>query len=377
VSRTGGSTYAFVQHGSFSSVNDRLRAALDARLAPCTATKIDVKYYQRLGRGIVLNMPVGNVPAAVRELGTAGLRRPRGAINRRRTTTYMFDHYGEVARARARRADPAFVLQTQTVFNARLPDVPYAIYTDHTVMANRRYPDSESPIPYSAGWVRRETDAYRAADLLFTTTEFAKRSLVEDYGCDGTRIRVVNSGVNLELPSEALARTGEPTTILFLGREWERKGGPLLIRAFSALRERHPSLRLVIAGTRPRVSGPGIEVVGPVSIGQVDREADIFCLPSWREPSAVVYSEAGAYGLPVVATAVGGTPERVADGVTGYLCAPGDADALLNRLEALITAPEAAHAMGRAGRALVEEKFTWNQVAALMERDLRPLLGGH
>jgi glycosyltransferase involved in cell wall biosynthesis len=84
---------------------------------------------------------------------------------------------------------------------------------------------------------------------------------------------------------------------------------------------------------------------------------DVFCLPSTAEGMPLSVLEAMAQGKPVVATAVGGTPELVVDGVTGLLVPPGDAEALAEALGRVLSDPELAKRMGAAGRQRVERDF--------------------
>jgi glycosyltransferase involved in cell wall biosynthesis len=91
---------------------------------------------------------------------------------------------------------------------------------------------------------------------------------------------------------------------------------------------------------------------------------DVFCLPSTAEGMPLVVLEAMAQGKPVIATAVGGTPELVVDGVTGLLVPPGDADALAEALGRVLSDPELAKRMGAAGRQRVERDFAADASAA-------------
>jgi glycosyltransferase involved in cell wall biosynthesis len=89
---------------------------------------------------------------------------------------------------------------------------------------------------------------------------------------------------------------------------------------------------------------------------------DIFVQPSLEEGLPIAAMEAMAAGLPVVATAVGGTPELVEDGKTGWLVPPGDPAALVQRIRALLLNPEQARVIGAAGRARVREKFSTDRM---------------
>jgi glycosyltransferase involved in cell wall biosynthesis len=286
----------------------------------------------------------------------------------------MFDYGSQRARERAASCQPVFVLQTQTVFDGSLSGCPFYIYTDHTVLANRRYPGEPENVVKSDGWLARERLAYRFADHIFTSSDFARMSLIEDYDCLPEDVTTVGGGVNIEVPPSYPLRKRPVRTILFLGLDWKRKGGPDLVRAFRRLRTSVPDLRLIIAGAAPRLDEPGISVRGVVKPSEVPglfAEADIFCMPSHVEPSAGVYLEAAAYGLPVVATHVGGTPERVVDGVTGYLCEPGDDVALESLLIELVQSPILASDMGRAGYEMAQTSGTWSIVASRIAAIIR------
>jgi glycosyltransferase involved in cell wall biosynthesis len=371
------SRYAFIQRGSFSRVNELLRPALDDALDPLQAEMIDVKEYRRVARGVLLNAPPANISPMFREFGRLAIRQPRTFINRRSATSFMFDHASQQARARASRFDAAFIFQTQTVFDARLPGKPFFIYTDHTVLANRRYPRPPTDVFWSDDWLQREHQAYEAADCIFTSSAFARTSLIEDYGCRPEQVNVVGSGVNLPIPGQCPDRNRRVRNILFLGLEWERKGGPELVRAFRRLRGEVPDLTLTVAGAAPKLCEPGVKVLGRVSgerISALMLRADVFCMPSHLEPSAGVYLEAAAHGLPVVATSVGGTPERVIDGVTGYLCQPGDDIALTGLLRRLVNSPEHAAELGASGYAMIRETSTWPLVARRISSEVRHAL---
>jgi glycosyltransferase involved in cell wall biosynthesis len=143
------------------------------------------------------------------------------------------------------------------------------------------------------------------------------------------------------------------TTAVFVGRDLETGGA-----YETALQEEAASL-----GVAERVVFAGYRADVPALLAG----CDVFCLPSSAEGMPLVVLEAMAQGKPVVATAVGGTPELVVHGETGLLVPPGDVDALAAALAQLLADPERARRMGEAGRARVERDFG---VAALAERVL-------
>ncbi len=266
-------------------------------------------------------------------------------------------------------AEAALIFQTQSLFDARHPGVPHFLYTDHTYLANLRYPEPKPLLPVASRWREMERELYAACMCNFVSSGFAAASLVEDYGVEPKRVEVVFSGSNVARDTEVSERNGR--VILFVGVDWERKGGPELVEAFRAVRASRPDAELWIVGCSPAIAGPGIEVLGRLSpdrVAECYRKADVFCLPSRMDPSASVLAEAASYGLPVVATPVGGNAERVRDGVTGFLCEPAD---LAARLRQLLDSAEMRLAFGEAGRRMVSERFTWDAVCGKMADRMR------
>jgi glycosyltransferase involved in cell wall biosynthesis len=94
---------------------------------------------------------------------------------------------------------------------------------------------------------------------------------------------------------------------------------------------------------------------------------DVFCLPSHREPCALVYVEAAVLGKPIVACRAGGAPESIADGETGLLVPPRDSAALAEALLLLLDNRDAAARMGQLGRQRAAELFNWPRYIAALE----------
>jgi glycosyltransferase involved in cell wall biosynthesis len=210
--------------------------------------------------------------------------------------------------------------------------------------------------------------AFQAASALVPWSEWARRSLIEEYGVDPDRIRVLAPGAAADffglgrrrLELEAPADPSEPVRLLFVGGDWTRKGGPQLLEALAGLPA--DSWRLDVVTREPVSPMAGVTVhhgVGPNSteLLRLFSGADLFVLPSLGECLAVVLMEATAAGLPVITTDVGALAEAVRPGETGLIVPPNDVSSLRQALAALLGDPARRRAMGRAGHALARERF--------------------
>jgi glycosyltransferase involved in cell wall biosynthesis len=201
-------------------------------------------------------------------------------------------------------------------------------------------------------------------------SSFVRNSLVEDYHCDPSRITIVGAAPNMT-PPDALPDNGNYAnqTVLFVGIDWERKGGPLLTEAFREVLRKLPNARLVIAGCNPAVSLPNIEVLGRVPLSRVSElllRASIVAMPSNREPQGISAIEALMHGIPVVATRIGALPEMVDDFQCGRIVPPGDAPALAAALLDILSDPALCRRYGEAGR----EKARTHYSAAVVSRKM-------
>ena len=164
-------------------------------------------------------------------------------------------------------------------------------------------------------------------------------------------------------PQEAQQGARQAGLVLFLGRLEAAKGVFDLLEALAALHPAVPGLRLVCAGEgdatalRRHAERLGLADavkftgwVGPSGKRALLESAAVFALPSYDEAMPVSLLEAMAAGIPAVASAVGGIPEVLSDGVTGFLVAPGDVATLERQLRRLLADPALAARIGAAGR---------------------------
>ena len=220
-----------------------------------------------------------------------------------------------------------------------------------------------------------ERRLYDAIDLIFCMSEQLRESFLADFGQAPEKVVTVGAGANVA-PAAPASREHTPARFLFVGKQWERKGGPTVVAAFARLRAERPEVELVIAGpTDLPVESPGVELLGRVSregpdgpgrMEAVYAGATAFVMPSLYEPLGVAVIEAMAAGLPCIGSTGGALPELIEEGETGFLVPPGDEDALLDRMRRLADDPELCRRLGEAGAARYRERFTWDAVAERM-----------
>jgi phosphatidylinositol alpha-mannosyltransferase len=196
----------------------------------------------------------------------------------------------------------------------------------------------------------------------------------------GGRYRIVPNGVHLDRSNhtcpcgsvEAPECGEEELRILFVGQAVERKGLPVLLRAFEALREHVPATLTLVGAAREEIAPLLLDDRGVRALGKVSedekaeqlRRADVLCAPSLGgESFGMVLTEAFAAGTPVVASDIAGYRDVVRDGVDGMLTSRGDARELAEALRVLALDPPRRARMAAAARERAE-RFAWPHVAA-------------
>jgi glycosyltransferase involved in cell wall biosynthesis len=257
---------------------------------------------------------------------------------------------------------------------------PYALYIDQTrLMAERGWP---SWIPLGrrerSEILNLERDMYAGAAHVFAMGVPTRDSLLADYGLDPSLITVVGGGLNLAGLPPPHQLPPEPT-VLFVGRDFERKGGDRLLRAFQIVRRELADATLHIVGVRRQFGQPGVISHGKLSdreqLVALYRQARVFCMPSRYEPWGLVFPEAMAYGIPCIGSTVQSIPDILGHGEAGMLVSPDDPDGLAAALLQLLTDDAVAREIGAAGRRRVQQLHTWDHVADRMAPALLQVAG--
>lgn len=247
-----------------------------------------------------------------------------------------------------------------------------------------------SMLPGSRQALRRIGDT---VDVLTYVSKYTRRRFAAAFG-PLAGLELLPSGVDTTLfAPDAGAREeirarhglGDRPTVVCVSRLVPRKGQDMLIRALPGLRERVPGAALLIVGGGPyrkhltQLAGElgvseHVVITGSVPWSELPAHynaGDVFAMPARTrgkgldvEGLGIVYLEASATGLPVVAGTSGGAPEAVLDEVTGHVVDGRDVGQLRETLAALLADPVHARRMGEAGRAWVKENWRWDTMAA-------------
>jgi len=195
----------------------------------------------------------------------------------------------------------------------------------------------------------------------------------------GPTVRVIYPGIDLgrfREPTPAAIHARRPPVVGTAARLVPIKAIEYLIRSVAAVRKRIGDLRLEIAGSGPELRplqaeanslglADGVRFLGwRPDMATVLPRWDVFILPSLDEGFPIALLEAMAAGLPVIASDVGGVPELVNHGETGFLVRPRDVDGLSERLVYLVPDRQARASMGAAGRRRVRSLFSADRMAA-------------
>lgn len=226
-----------------------------------------------------------------------------------------------------------------------------------------------------------------SAELVLTTSEYLRRSFIDLFGIPAERVKVLGFGINSALPPQSvvLEKNYDTMQILFVGKEFIRKGGDTVCQAFRIVRRNFPDATLHIVGPSSIpgefLSDRGVHFHGFLSraiAGQKEklenlfRQSSLFAMPSRYEPFGLAPLEAMSYGIPAIVTGRWALKENISEGRTGFHVTTDDPSGLADRIIAAWSDPTGLAAMGREARSDVESRFTWDRVVDRLQALLAP-----
>ena len=265
-----------------------------------------------------------------------------------------------------------FHTQVTALFSAGLMRrIPSVVSLDATPVNYDSIGAAYGHKPATGSWLderkhRLNRDVFHAARALVSWSEWAKASLVADYGVPAERISVISPGASRGYfdvgdARASQAREAAPIRLLFVGGDFARKGGPMLLESVQAARTQR-AFELHVVTQHDVAAQPGVIVhhgLRPNSpeLLKLFADADAFLLPSNGECLALVLMEASAAGLPIIATNVGAMAEAAIADRSALIVPTGDGRALRAAIESVVDDEPRRLRLGLAGHALARAKF--------------------
>jgi glycosyltransferase involved in cell wall biosynthesis len=339
-------------------------------------------------------MSIGSLVKALRTLGHSVTRvTPIAPGSGNLTLRRLFFNVQLFARWRAQSYDLVVGTDIDGVFwSTRRGNVPYAVAIKGVIAEELRHETGRTRLLFQA-LARLERRNARQADVVLADSEYCQDAIGRHYGVGVERIRRVPEGIDLlrwQRIAERTPHRSDGSTILCVARQYPRKHIADLLRALSQVRRVVPSAHAVIVGDGPEHKalrvlaaelelGDAAQFQGAIAdhdeVARWYRRADVFCLPSVQEGFGIVFLEAMASGLPVVAPHATAIPEVVPDGQAGLLVPPGNVEALAAALTRLLREPVLRAEYGAYGQAHAR-RYHWDLVAGQFLAQVAPFVRG-
>ena len=269
------------------------------------------------------------------------------------------------------------ILQVGTHAIIKSEKFKHYVFTDMTIVqvvnspTARDFAAGKLPKRQHAEAIEAQRAIFESCEAIFVNSHWTKNSIANDYGIDADKINVV--GVGVSLPVQPLPeRKAESHNIIFIGRHWDHKGGPMLVEALSLVRKKFKDATLTVIGCSPGIKDENVQVLGRLdkkivsemeTIEKALANAGVLCVPSRFEAFGICFLEAQLYGVPPITFAGEGREDAIKDGRTGILLKDRTAEALSEAIIDMFAHPDKAWKIGRAGHDFVTNNLTWDHVA--------------
>jgi glycosyltransferase involved in cell wall biosynthesis len=218
--------------------------------------------------------------------------------------------------------------------------------------------------------------AFEKAAHCMLASEWNRQSALEDYKINGNKISVAPLGANMDHVPQSIELNKNQSVqcrLLFLGVEWDRKGGDIVLEAFQLLKQKGINVHLHIIGCVPPVdvSTEKNIIVIPFldknrqedfeQLHKIFLQTDFLLLPTRAECAGVVFCEASAYGIPSITTDTGGVTTYVKNNINGFaLPFSADAQAYASQIEKIFNDKEKMVSLKNSSRNYYEEQLDWH-----------------
>ena len=267
-----------------------------------------------------------------------------------------------------------------------IPKIPFYLYQDLSIdVIIKHFEKYHHPVP---GWeIFNLNDLYKRKEWqmriydqcsgIFAESQWLADSLIKDTGISPEKVYALERGINIR-PVLAChpyhRKSKQEKTIFFIGRDFFRKGGPLVVEAFKLLRKNYSkNVKLIIAGPKswplPGRFPEGVQYIGDAPwdvIQQYFKETDVFCMPSYFEGGyPIIFLESLCFGIPCIGRNIQGMSEIIKPGVNGYLLNSDSIDKLAELMIKTIEDDRMKSEVERMSKSY-QDYYSWDRVASDM-----------
>jgi len=253
------------------------------------------------------------------------------------------------------------------------------------------YPGNSNQLSISKTMIKKEEKKLmNSADLIVMSSEWARASVIEDLDQDPGKVISIPFGSNYPapVPKEKVLpkKVTDHCNLLFVGKDWERKGGPLAFETMLELNEMGLETYLTVVGCKldelfrhPNLTVHKFfntnNVKGKKRFSNVFKKAHFFFMPSRQECAAIAFCDANHFGLPVITTNTGGITSFVNNGVNGYtLSVDSRSEEYAKLIFEIYNDTIRYQSLCEVSRQFYEEKLNWKVWAMEFKKQISPLL---
>lgn len=255
--------------------------------------------------------------------------------------------------------------KTYMFIDCSIDYVKYMFDNDKSLLSKSNWPNcNKSSLMKRA---KLQNEYMKNASGVFTLCRWLVDDLINRTGIPSDKVHYAGAGVNVDVHKIDISGK-KRNKILFVGRDFERKGGFVVLKAFEKLKKKQSNVELYIAGPKNKPFKGDID--GCIYLGDCDREklnelynkCDIFCMPSYFEAFGIVFVEALTFGLPCIGRKCFDMPYVIQEGETGE-CISDDNPDILSNLMFKILNDEKYFTNVNAKRDFYIKEYSWDTVA--------------
>jgi glycosyltransferase involved in cell wall biosynthesis len=315
---------------------------------------------------------------------------------------YLYNHTFSLARKYAKVAERRLAVQSYDVIIAPSggteiafleTEIPIILVEDANFALLQDYYTEYSNLLKRSAFETNTLEelAIKRASLVIHPSEWAVRSTIEHYHTDHKKVHAVPFGANLESPPSRevvnAKRRTDHCRLLFLGVNWQRKGGEIAFEALLKLEELGVQAELIVVGCTPpkEFTHERLTVIPYLNkqdekqrqqLGDLFKTSDFLFLPTRSECYGMVFCEASAYGLPVISTNTGGVSGAVQEGENGFLLPPLAGGSEYAELIARVYKDEEGYAeLVKTSRGAFEARLNWDSWGLAVKKLMYEMLG--